>query len=143
MSLAISSLRLIAPLGVGLALSACTTGTSEAPSPASVGQRDLTPEEKKVIMDAVAPSLRNPGSAQYHWANFPAVVAESSVNYCATVDAQSPHAAYNGRQAYIVTAQMSGNRVSSAEIGLIAGGKDFALVTKMCARYGLDPGNAG
>jgi hypothetical protein len=144
-ALQIPSFRLIAPLAAALALSGCTTGTnplasSEAPSP-SAGQRDLTPEEKKVIMDAIASSLRNPGAAQYHWTTFPAVVTEA-VNYCATVDAQSPHAAYNGRQAYIVTAQMSGNRVSSAVIGLIAGGKDFALVTKMCARYGLDPGNA-
>jgi len=47
-----------------------------------------------------------------------------------------------GRQAYVVEAQMSGNRVSSAVIGLIAGGKDFALVTNMCAKYGLDPRNA-
>ena len=119
--------------------------SSEAPPPSagvSIGQRDLTPEEKKVIMDAVAQSLRNPGSAKYHWAKFPAVVTEGSVNYCATVDAQSPHAAYNGRQAYVVEAQISGNRVSSAVVGLVAGGKDFALVTNMCAKYGLDPRNA-
>jgi len=149
-ALQISNLSLIAPLAVGLAFSGCTTGTtplasSDAPSPSagvSIGQRDLTPEEKKVIMDAVAPALRNPGSAKYHWANFPAVVTEDSVNYCATVDAQSPHAAYNGRQAYIIKAQMSGNRVSSAVIGLVAGGKDFEIVTKMCAKYGLDPRNA-
>ena len=137
----ISNFSLIA-LSVGLALSGCTTtGTGEAPSP-SAGQRDLTPEEKQVIMDAVAPALRNPGSAKYHWASFPAVVTEDSVNYCATVDAQSPHAAYNGRQAYIVKADMSGNRVSSAVMGLVAGGKDFQIVTKMCAKYGLDPRNA-
>ena len=106
---------------------------------AQQGERDLAPEEKKVIMDAVAPSLRNPASAKYHWAKFPEVVTEDSVNYCATVDAQSPYAAYNGRQAYIVKAQVSGNRVSSAVIGLITGGKDFAIVTNMCAKYGLDP----
>ncbi len=66
--------------------------SSEAPAPAGVGigQRDLTAEEKKVIMDAVAYSLRNPGSAKYQWAKFPAVVTDGSVNYCATVDAQSP-----------------------------------------------------
>jgi hypothetical protein len=132
-----------------LALSGCTTGqtplaSSEPPAPAagaSIGQRDLTPEEKQVIMDALAPSLRNPGSAKFYWAKFPAVVTEGSVNYCATVDAQSPYAAYNGRQGYVVTAQMSGNRVSSAVVGLIAGGKDFVLVTNMCAKYGLDPRN--
>ena len=116
--------------------------TAHAQQGVMSGQRDLTPEEKKVIMDAIAPSLRNPGSAKYHWAKFPAVVTEGSVNYCATVDAQSPYAAYNGRQAYIVETQMSGNRVSSAVIGLIAGGKDFAIVTNMCAKYGLDPRNA-
>jgi hypothetical protein len=70
----------IAPLVVGLTLSGCATNTtatqtplapSEAPPPsagANIGQRDLTPEEKKVIMDAVAPSLRNPASAKFHWA---------------------------------------------------------------------------
>ncbi|MBO0718768.1 MAG: hypothetical protein J2P55_15750 [Rhizobiales bacterium] len=144
------SIGLIAPLAAGLALLGCATGqtplaSGEASPPSagvSVDQRDLTPEEKKVIMDAVGPSLRNAGAAKYHWAQFPAVVTDASVNYCATVDAQSPYAAYNGRQAYVVTAQMSGNRVSSAVIGLVAGGKDFALVTKMCAKYGLDPRNA-
>jgi hypothetical protein len=148
--LQISSFSLIAPLAVGLALSGCATGqtplaSSEAPSSSagvSIGQRDLTSEEKKVIMDAVAQSLRNPGSAKYQWAKFPVVVTEGSVNYCATVDAQSPHAAYNGRQAYVVQVQMSGNRVSSAVVGLIAGGKDFVIVTNMCAKYGLDPRNA-
>ena len=70
------------------------------------------------------------------------MVTEGSVNYCATVDAQSPHAEYNGLQAYVVQAQVSGNRVSSAVIGLVAGGKDFAIVTNMCAKYGLDPRNA-
>jgi hypothetical protein len=108
----------------------------------SFGMRDLTPQEKKVITDAVGSSLRSPASAKYRWAKFPAVVTESSVNYCATVDGQSPFAAYSGHQAYIVEAQVVGGRVSSAVIGLIAGGKDFALVTKMCAKYGLDPNKA-
>ena len=68
------------------------SGTAHAQQ--GFGQRDLTPEEKKVIVDAVAPSLRNPASAAYHWAKFPALVIADSVNYCATVDAQSPYAAY-------------------------------------------------
>ena len=142
LDLQISSFSVIALLVVVLALSGCTTRTDTQTPFASSEQRDLTPEEQQVIMDAVAGSLRNPGSAKYHWAKFPAVVTEDSVNYCATVDAQSPYAAYNGRQAYVVVAKMSGNRVSSAVIGMVAGGKDFAVVTKMCAKYGLDPRNA-
>jgi hypothetical protein len=139
-------------LAAGLMLSSCATGTTVTQSgegangapvvPTSVGQRDLSPQEKKVIVDAIAPSLRNPGAAKYRWAKFPAVVAENSVNYCAMVDAQSPYAAYNGRQAYIVEAQLTGGHVSSAVLGLIAGGKDIAIVNEMCAKYGLDPKNA-
>jgi hypothetical protein len=34
---------------------------------------------------------------------------------------------------------MTGNRVTSAVMGLIAGGKDRSIVATMCAKYGLDP----
>jgi hypothetical protein len=137
-------------MAAALALSACAGGlpsgigpaTSAAPASSDVGQRDLTPEEKKVIVDAVAPSLRDAASAKYRWAKFPAVTMANSVNYCAIVDAKSPYAAYDGRQAYIVETQLSGGRVTSATIGLIAGGKDLVLVSKMCAKYGLDPNKA-
>jgi uncharacterized protein YceK len=142
----------IAALAAALALSGCATGATVTQSnesangaPAAavpVGQRDLTPQEKKAIVDAVAPSLRNPGAARYRWAKFPTVVTEDSVNYCAMVDAQSPYAAYNGRQAYIVEAHLSGGHVSSAVMGLIAGGKDITIVNEMCAKYGLDPKNS-
>ena len=151
-----SKLKLIAALAAGsaffgLALSGCATNTNgdnvavstNAATPAaSVAQRDLTPQEKKAIVDSVAPSLRDPGSAKYKWAKFPTIVTDQSVNYCATVDAKSPYPAYSGHQAYIVEAHMSGNRVTSSVMGLIAGGKDFAIVTNMCAKYGLDPKNS-
>jgi hypothetical protein len=142
----------IAALAAGLALSSCATGTTVTQSgegasgapvvPSGVAQRDLTAQEKKAIVDAVAPSLRNAGAAKYRWAKFPTVVNEESVNYCATVDAQSPYAVYSGHQVYIVEAHLSGGHVSSAVIGLIAGGKDIAIVNEMCAKYGLDPKNA-
>lgn len=137
-------------LAAALTLSACAAGTKSAGAPATesasaaagAGQRDLTPEEKKVIMNAVAPNLSDPVSAKYHWATFPALTMQDSVNYCATVDAKSPYPAYNGRQAYIVETQVQGGRVIAATMGLIAGGKDVALVAKMCAKYDLDPSKA-
>ena len=58
------------------------------------------------------------------------------------MDAKSPYAAYDGRQAYIVEAKVLGGKVTSATMGLIAGGKDAAIVSKMCAKYGLDPNKA-
>jgi hypothetical protein len=141
----------VAAVAAGFALSGCATGTTvtlsgEGPNApviaSSVAQRDLTPQEKKVIVDAVAPSLRNAGAAKYRWAKFPTVATEETVNYCAMVEAQSPYAAYSGRQAYNIEAHLSGGHVSSAVMGLIAGGKDIAIVNEMCAKYGLDPKNA-
>jgi hypothetical protein len=34
---------------------------------------------------------------------------------------------------------MSGNHISSAALGLVTGGSDKSIVTKMCAEHGLDP----
>jgi len=148
----VSRFSVIAAFAVGLGLSGCATtatqgtaaasggsGDAGATAPASVAQRDLTPAEKKVIMAAVGDSLRDPKSAKYRWAKFPAVPTDDSINYCSIVNAPSPYPAYNGEQAYIVEARMTGNRVTSAVLGLIAGGKDRAIVDTMCAKYGLDP----
>ena len=118
-----------------------TANAAAAPAP-NVAQRDLTPQEKKVIIAAITPSLKDPASAKYRWAKFPAVTPDDDVNYCATVDARSPYAAYNGRQAYIVEARLAGGKVTSAVLGLIAGGKDASIVANMCAKYGLDPNSA-
>lgn len=130
-----------------MTLSACAATGPSAGVPGTAtatvaGQRELTPAEKKIIMDAVGLSLVDPKSARYHWTKFPEMTVRDSVNYCATVDGKSPYPAYNGRQAYIVETKVLGGRVIAATMGLIAGGKDVALVAKMCAKYDLDPNKA-
>ena len=147
----------IAVLAASVALAACaasppadqpaasaapaTTPAAAAATPASQ-LRDLTPQEKKIIVDAVAPSLREPGSAKYKWTKFPIVPPSDEVSYCATVDAKSPYAAYSGHQAYIIDAKVVGGHITSAALGLITGGKDTAIVANMCATHGLDPNSA-
>jgi hypothetical protein len=141
----------VAVLAACLALAECTTSppgpepaaaSGESAAPVAGGlQRELTPQEKRVIVEAITLSIRDAASAKYRWAKFP-VAASGEVNYCGTVDAKSPFPAYSGRQAYIVEAKVVGGRVSAAVVGLIAGGKDAALVSKMCAKYGLNPYDA-
>ena len=123
------------------AANAAPATTPAAATPASQ-LRDLTPQEKKIIVDAVAPSLKEPGAAKYRWTKFPIVPPSDEVSYCATVDAKSPHAAYSGHQAYIIDAKVVGGHINSAALGLITGGKDTAIVANMCATHGLDPNSA-
>jgi hypothetical protein len=101
--------------------------------------RDLLPEEKQVISKAVSLSIVNPGQAQYRWPQI-ANTEDGSVNYCGMVNAKSAYPAYSGWQAYIVEGSVSGGKLTSAVVGLIAGGKDTEIVRKMCKKYGLDPG---
>ncbi|HTC02512.1 MAG TPA: hypothetical protein VK749_03845 [Xanthobacteraceae bacterium] len=148
----------IAILAASVALAACAASppadqpaASAAPATAPAAAtaatpasqlRDLTPQEKKIIVEAVAPSLKEPGAAKYKWTKFPIVPPSDEVSYCATVDAKSPYAAYSGHQAYIVDAKVAGGHITSAALGLITGGKDTAIVANMCATHGLDP-NSG
>ena len=146
----------IAVLTASVALAACAASppadqpaasaapaTTPVPAATPAAQlRDLTPQEKKIIVDAVAPSLKEPGAAKYKWTKFPIVPPSDEVSYCATVDAKSPYAAYSGHQAYIIDAKVVGGHIASAALGLITGGKDTAIVANMCATHGLDPNSA-
>jgi hypothetical protein len=147
-----------AALAAALALAACAasststtsdltpsstvSGAAPAAASLSMAERDLTPDEKKLIINALSSSLTNPGSAKYHWTKFPTVPETDQPAYCATVDGNSPHAAYNGRQAYIVDTKVTGGHITAAVLGLIAGGKDAAIVANMCATHGLNPNKA-
>jgi hypothetical protein len=147
--------KAIAAITASLALAACagsSTGTitsdltpsasasdTASATASSAPSRDLTADEKKIIMRAVSMSLSNPGSAKYHWTKFPASPDSDQPAYCASVDAQSPHAAYSGHQVFIVDAQVTSGHITAAALGLITGGKDVSIVAKMCAEHGLDP----
>jgi hypothetical protein len=104
-----------------------------------INKRDLTPAEKEIVSHAVGLSISNPSSAQYRWPQIPNT-EDGAINYCGMVNAKSPYPAYNGWQAYIVEGKVFGGVLTSAVVGLIAGGKDVEIVRRMCKKYGLDPG---
>jgi hypothetical protein len=145
-----------AALAIGLALGGCAGSSSSSGhataqdllalntmrDASGISKRDLTPAEKDVVSHAVALSITNPGSAQYRWPQIPST-EDGAINYCGMVNAKSPYAAYSGWQAFIVEGKVSGGALTSAVVGLIAGGKDVEIVRKMCRKYGLDPGGTG
>jgi hypothetical protein len=147
----------LAVLAGGLALAGCASSPGSSSSHATaqdllglghmqdasgIGKRDLLPEEKAVISHAVGLSVSNPNSAQFRWPQI-ANTEDGPLNYCGMVNAKSPYPSYSGWQAYIVEGTISGGKMTSAVVGLIAGGKDTEIVRKMCQKYGLDPGQAG
>ena len=150
--------QIVAGFAASLALAACTTspssssgghataqdllGLNHMQDASGIRRRDLLPEEKAVISHAVGLSISNPNSAQYRWPQI-ADTEDGSINYCGMVNAKSPYPAYNGWQAYIVEGRIAGGKMTSAVVGLIAGGKDVEIVRKMCQKYGLDPGGSG
>ena len=138
-----------AALAAMLLLAACTSvgghatseellGLSHMQDASGIRRRELLPEEKAVIMHAVGLSVLNPNTAQFRWPQI-ADTEDGPTNYCGMVNANSPYAAYSGWQAYIVEGRISGGKMTSAVVGLIAGGKDVGIVRKMCQKYGLDP----
>ena len=151
---------LLAALAATLALAACTTspssssgggghataqdllGLTHMQDASGIRTRDLLPEEKAVISHAVGLSIVNPNTAQFRWPRI-ADTEDGAINYCGMVNAKSPYPAYNGWQAYIVEGTIAGGKMTSAVVGLIAGGKDVEIVRKMCQKYGLDPGGTG
>ena len=146
-----------AALATGLALAGCAGSSSSSGhgtaaqdllalntmrDASGINKRDLTQAEKEVVSHAVGLSVSNPGSAQYRWPQIPST-EDGAINYCGMVNAKSPYPAYSGWQAYIVEGKISGGVLTSAVVGLIAGGKDVEIVRKMCRKYGLDPGGTG
>lgn len=131
-----------------LALTACTTTMTPSLTPTSVavapsGPRSLTDEEKRVIAESLAESIRDPAKAKYLWSPLPAnAPTNGQAHYCAAVNGKSPHAPYSGLQPYLVQVQLSNGKIVSSVIGAIAGGSDGRIVRNLCAKHGLNPGDA-
>jgi hypothetical protein len=117
-------------------------GLTHMQDASGIRTRELTADEKAVISHAVGLSVLNPNAAQFRWPRI-ADTEDGSINYCGMVNAKSPYPSYSGWQAYIVEGTISGGHMTTAVVGLIAGGKDVEIVRKMCQKYGLDPGGAG
>jgi hypothetical protein len=123
-------------LAAGLCVSACVTpGGPSTP----LGYRELEPDEKKIIADAVGRVIKEPSSAKFRWAKFPGNDASGDVNYCASVNGKSALPGYSGNQLYIAVVGTQGGKVKTAVIGAIHGGADAHVVRALCKRYGLDP----
>lgn len=133
------SVRLLPAAALVLSVAGCVTPDG---SSSSSGMRDLAPDEKKVIADAVGRVIKEPSSAKFRWAKFPANAGGGDVNYCASVNAKSALPGYSGNQLYIAVVGTESGRVKTAVVGAIHGGSDAHVVRALCKRYGLNPDNA-
>jgi hypothetical protein len=121
---------------VGASVSGCVTPDG---APSSLGERELAPDEKKIIADAVGRVLKEPASAKFRWTKFPANAGSGDVNYCASVNGKSSLPGYSGNQLYIAVVGTENGKVKSAVVGAIHGGTDMHVVRALCKRYSLNP----
>jgi hypothetical protein len=131
--------RLLALCILGSCVAGCIT---QGGSSSGLGYRDLEPDEKKIIADAVGRVIKEPSTARFRWAKFPVTAAGGDVNYCASVNAKSALPGYSGNQLYIAVVGTEGGKVKSAVVGAIHGGADVHVVRNLCKRYGLNPDDA-
>jgi hypothetical protein len=128
---------------VAVALTAlAVTGCISQQGGSALGSRDLDPDEKKVIADAVGRVIKDPRNAKFRWAKFPSGPGTGDVNYCASVDAKSALPGQSGNQLYIAVVGTESGKVKSAVVGAIHGGSDAHVVRGHCKRYGLNPDDA-
>jgi hypothetical protein len=118
------------------------TGCISQQGGSTLGSRDLDPDEKKVIADAVGRVIKDPRNAKFRWAKFPSGPGTGDVNYCASVDAKSALPGQSGNQLYIAVVGTESGKVKSAVVGAIHGGSDAHVVRGLCKRYGLNPDDA-
>jgi len=127
-------------------LSGCSVSGASSLSPYSTSvstARELTADEKKVIAESLSENIRDPGTAKYFWAPFPAnAPGNGQAHYCAAVNAKSPHAPYSGLQPYLVQVHVANGQIVSSVVGAIAGGSDGRIVRNLCAKHGLNPSDA-
>ena len=121
---------------IGASIAGCVTQDG---SPPSFGQRELAPDEKKVIADAVGRVIKEPASAKFRWAKFPVNSGSTDVNYCASVDGKSALPGNSGHQLYVAVVGTENGKVKSAVVGAIHGGADAHVVRTLCKRYSLNP----
>jgi hypothetical protein len=137
---------LMAAAVAAVILSGCTASVaSSIPSlnASASTSRELTADEKDVIIEALADNIRDPAKAKYLWNPFPAdAPANGQARYCAIVNAKSPHAPYNGMQPYLVQVQIANGKIVNAVVGAIAGGNDMRIVRNLCTKNGLNPDTA-
>jgi len=140
------SAGLFACVVTALSVAGCVTPDGSSPalsgSSSALSGRDLAPEEKKIIADAVGRVIKEPSSAKFRWARFSANIGSGDVNYCASVNAKSALPGYSGNQLYIAVVGTENGRVKSAVVGAIHGGSDAHVVRALCKRYGLNPDDA-
>lgn len=74
--------------------------------------RDLTPPEKKIIMDVINDQLKDPDSAKYYWQN-----DLGGETYCALVNSKNSYGGYGGKMPII----MGGKRDANGRINWAQG----------------------
>jgi hypothetical protein len=97
---------------------------------------DLSPVEKKAVMDAVAARLKDPLSAQFGSITAAARAVGGDIRVCGKVNAKNGNGGYTGYSSFY--AMVNSHRPQQATvISMARGHGEEAAILKFCENYGL------
>ncbi len=107
--------------------------------------RALSNTEKQIVQNAYGRQLKDPGSAQYEWPQFPQnpkLGSSAETGFCFRVNAKNAFGGYVGFKLIFGTVRLSGGRIAS--FSYIAGQNDnsAALVettAQLCRTFNVLP----
>jgi len=124
------------------AQSPTTTAYVEPPEDAKTPRREITLEEKKFLIEALSRDLKDPGSAQFRWAQIPVPSTPTgAVHYCATVNAKNSYGGYVGQKPFIAVIGFVNNKMSMAGMVALSGSDEYQdqPISALCTKYNLSP----
>lgn len=137
-------------LSAALALSGCYAASEPPPKAAeqpdippipAAETRSLTAQEKALLSKGFAATLKDPASAQFQWAKVPKRLPESTLDYCAMVNAKNSYGGYTGASPFLGMIFITkGKIIGGAIVATTDSRPGYAeIIPTMCRKKGLDP----
>jgi hypothetical protein len=114
-----------------------------APAPAPALLRDLTPDERALLIAGFTTEMKDPNTVQLKWNRIGQPDEKGVAEYCAMIDGKNDYGTYVGFQPFIAQVFFIGGKIAGAKVTSVAYDAASAqAVERDCKAHGIDPHSA-